>query len=44
MSTLTRRSKVTPFIKKNVLNEISRKSNLNHTTEVLRWELYNSYT
>ena len=31
MSTITRRSKVTPLIK-NVLNEISRKSYLNHTT------------
>jgi len=41
MSTLYRRSKCTPF-RKNVLNEISRKSNLKQLTEVLPWELYNS--
>jgi len=33
MSTLSRRSKRTPF-RKNVLNEISRKGNLNRTTTV----------
>ena len=33
MSTLSRRSKRTPF-RKNVLNEISHKSNLNHSAVV----------